>query len=62
MSKRSYFKPLSLAQVPSLGLFDPQIGPKEVGQSGPESDVNEGIYRILQRSSITGTPASDHLK
>ena len=31
------------------------------GKSGPGSDDNEGILRILQSSSITGTSASDCL-
>ena len=31
------------------------------GQSGPGSDVNEGVLYILQSSSITGTSPSDYL-
>ena len=31
------------------------------GQSGPESNGNEGVLRILQSSSITGTSPSDCL-
>ena len=31
------------------------------GQSGPGSDGNEGVLRIPQRSSITGSSPSDRL-
>ena len=31
------------------------------GQSGPGSDSNEGVLRILQSSSITGTLSTDCL-
>ena len=31
------------------------------GQSGPGSDGNEGVLRVLQSSSITGTSPSDCL-
>ena len=48
-----------------LVLFNPQIGPLSgattPGQSGPESNVNEGVLRIPQSSSITGTSPSDCL-
>ena len=49
----------------SLVLFNLWIGPLSgattPGQSGPESDDNEGILRIPQSSSITGTSPSDCL-
>ena len=39
-------------------LFNPS-GATTPSQSGPGSNGNEGILRILQCSSITGTPPSD---
>ena len=42
-----------------LVLFSPYIGPlsgaTSLAQSGPGSDGNEGVLRIPQSSSITGT-------
>ena len=49
----------------SLILFNPQIGPfssaTTLGQSEPGSNVNKGVLRIPQSSSITGTSSSDCL-
>ena len=46
-------------------LFNTSIGPLSCatipGQSGPRSDGNEGVLRIPQSSSITGTSPSDCL-
>ena len=42
-------------------LFDPLSGAITPSQSGPGSDGNEGVLRISQSSSITGTPSSDCL-
>ena len=36
-------------------------GATTLGQSGPGSDRNEGVLRIPQSSSITGTSLSDRL-
>ena len=59
MLKQSYLNQHSLV------LFDPKMGPlsgaTSPGQSGPGSDVNEGVFRIPQSSSITGTSPSDYL-
>ena len=48
-----------------LVLFNPLIGPLSgattPGQSGPGSNGNEGVPRIPQSSSITGTSPSDCL-
>ena len=48
-----------------LILFNPLIGPLSgattPGQSGPGSNGNEGVLRILQSSSIAGTSPSDCL-
>ena len=59
MSKQSYFKQYSSAQVHSLFLFDP--GATTSGQSGPGSNGNKGVPRIPQSSSNTGTLPSDCL-
>ena len=37
------------------------LGATTPGQSGPGSDGNEGVFRIPQSSSITGTSPSDCL-
>ena len=46
-------------------LFNPQIGPLSgatiLGESGPGIDSNEGVLRIPQSSSITGTSPSNCL-
>ena len=39
----------------------PLSGATTLGQSGPGSNGNEGVLRIPQRSSITGTSPSDCL-
>ena len=36
-------------------------GATTTGQSGPESDCNEGVFRILQSPRITGASPSDRL-
>ena len=36
-----------------------QSGDTTRGQSGPRSDANEGVLRIPQRPSITGTAPSE---
>ena len=43
-----------------LVLFNPS-GATTPGQSGPGSNGNEGVFRILESSSITGTSPSDCL-
>ena len=55
IQKQFHFKQFSLV------LFDPKIGPNQVGQSGPASNGNEGAPRIPQNSSITRTSPSDCL-
>ena len=37
------------------------LGATTPGQSGPGSNVNEGLLRILQGTSITGTAPADYL-
>ena len=77
MSKQFYFKQFSLAaktvlfQViqfsistlfSSIWPIDRTLsGATTPGQRGPRSDGNEGILRIPQSSSITGTSPSDCL-
>ena len=52
---RSISSNFSLAKVCRLDLFNPYIGPYQVlplqGQSGPESNGNEGVLHIPQRTS-----------
>ena len=58
MSKQSYSKQFSLAQVQfsSIWRIDRTLsGATTPGQSRTESDGNEKVLRILQSTSITGT-------
>ena len=69
MSKQFYFKQFSLAQIHSLNVkkavnsnysIDRALSvATTLGQSGPGSDGNDGVLRIPQSSSITGTSPSD---
>ena len=44
----------------SIGLIDRALSfATSPGQSGPGSDGNEGVRRVLQSSGITGTSPSD---
>ena len=52
-----YFKQFSWAKVYTLALSGASIP----GQSGPESNGNEGVLRIPQSPSITGTSPWDCL-
>ena len=65
MSKQFNFKQFNLAQVYSLVLFDPQIGPYHVlplrATEDLGSDGNEGVLCIPQSSSINVATASDNL-
>ena len=64
MSKQSYFKQFSLAKVQfnSIGPIDRTLsGATTPDQSGPGSDGNEGVLRIPQSSTISGTSPSDCL-
>ena len=46
----------------SIWLIDGTLsGASTPGQSGPGSEGNEGVHRILQNSSITGAWLSDYL-
>ena len=77
MSKQFYFKQFSLAwicsliaktvnsrnQLNSIWRIDwPQSDATTQGQSGPESDGNEGVLRVPQSSSNTRTSSSDCLE
>ena len=42
-------------------LIGPLSGTTNPGQSGTESNDNEGVLRIPQSSSIAGTSPSDYL-
>ena len=62
MSKQSYFKQFSFAKVHSLVLFDRTLsGATTPGQSGPQSDVNEGVLNNPKSSGVTGTSPLDCL-
>ena len=60
MSKQSYFKQFSLAQFTSTWTIDRTLsGTNTPRLSGHGSDGNEGVLRIPQSLSITGTSPSD---
>ena len=61
--KQSFFKQFSLAYLHDLVLFDPEIGRCKVLPFRVRVDlgVNEGVLRIPQSSSITGTSPSNCL-
>ena len=61
MSKQFYFKEFSFAQVRNLTHRQDPSGATIPDQSGLWSHGNEGVLRILQSFSITGTLASDCL-
>ena len=64
MSKQFYFKQFRLIspQFSSILPLDKTLSAATTpDQSGPGSDGNEGVLRIPQSSSITGTSPSDCL-
>ena len=65
MSKTVLFQTIQFSISKHFSSICPQnrtlSGTTCPGLSGPESDDNEGVLRIPQSSSITGTPLSDCL-
>ena len=50
------------SQFSSIRLIDTTLsGDTTVGQIGPGSDGNKGVFRIPQSSSMTGTSPTDCL-
>ena len=56
MSKQFYFKQFGLAQVHSLALFDPTIGPYQVQLLQPRVDLGEmtmkGYYAFPKAAAL----------
>ena len=59
MSKTVLSQPTQFSSIRSIDRT--LSGATTPGLSGPESDGNEGVLRIPQSSSITGTSALDYL-